>query len=145
MTRYIDANVLLEQISKKKCEVGKTRYIDGFNDGLMRVRSMISTAPTADVVPKSEVAKEFTCFVGDPHNVEHCPYLDEIENAKAEVAREIIGEIKSFLDKHTFWVKPKLSIDTLHIDKVKEYHLSAYEINKFLYELVKKYTEAKND
>lgn len=42
---------------------------------------------------KSEVAKEFTCFVGDPHKVEYCPYLDEIEKAKFEVAREIFGEI----------------------------------------------------
>ena len=57
MARYIDADSLLEQISKKKCEVGKVRYLDGFNDGLMRVRSMISTAPTADVVPKSEVVR----------------------------------------------------------------------------------------
>lgn len=55
MARYIDADSLLEQISKKKCEVGKIRYLDGFNDGLMRVRSIISAAPTADVVPKSEV------------------------------------------------------------------------------------------
>ena len=50
--------------------------------------------PTADVVPKSEVAKEFTCFVGDPHKVDHCPYIDEIEKAKIEVAREIFEEIE---------------------------------------------------
>ena len=46
---------------------------------------MIEGLPSADVVPKSEVAKEFTCFVGDPHKVDHCPYLDEIEKAKTEV------------------------------------------------------------
>lgn len=46
---------------------------------------MIEDLPSADVVPKSEVAKEFTCFVGDPHKVDHCPYLDEIEKAKTEV------------------------------------------------------------
>ena len=53
----------------------------------------IKDAPTVDVVPRNEVAKEFTCFGGDPHKVEHCPYLDEIEKAKAEVAREIINDL----------------------------------------------------
>ena len=51
----------------------------------------------ADVVPKSEVAKEFTCFVGDPHKVERCPYLDEIEKAKSEVER-LQTEIETLKD-----------------------------------------------
>ena len=62
--------------------------------GLDRAETAIDMMPTADVAPKSEVAKEFTCFVGDPHKVEHCPYLDEIEKAKAEVAMEIFEEIE---------------------------------------------------
>ena len=37
---------------------------------------------------KGEVAKEFTCFVGDPHKVEHCPYLEELKTAKAEAYKE---------------------------------------------------------
>ena len=37
---------------------------------------------------RADVAKEFTCFVGEPHKVEHCPYLDELETAKAEAIKE---------------------------------------------------------
>ena len=55
MARYIDAEALLEQVIKKKSEVGQARYTDGFNDAILRVRSMISAAATADVVPRSEV------------------------------------------------------------------------------------------
>ena len=67
-----------------------------------------------------EVAKEFTCFVGDPHKVEHCPYLDEIEKAKAEVAREIFEEIEKRVRFEAY------DLDDLVID---------------LAELKKKYTE----
>ena len=67
----------------------------------MAFQSDIDELPTADVAPKSEVAKEFTCFVGDPHKVEHCPYLDEIEKAKAEVAREIFEEIGQIKREYT--------------------------------------------
>lgn len=34
------------------------------------------------------IGKEFTCFVGNPHKVEHCPYLEELEAAKAEAVKE---------------------------------------------------------
>ena len=37
---------------------------------------------------EEEVGKEFTCFVGDPHKVEHCPYLEELETAKTEAYKE---------------------------------------------------------
>lgn len=50
MSRYIDADILMEQVTKKKPEVAKVRYTEGFNDAIMRVRSMIHSAPTADVV-----------------------------------------------------------------------------------------------
>lgn len=50
MSRYIDADILLAQVIKKKPETAKVRWTEGFNDAIMRVRSMIVTAPTADVV-----------------------------------------------------------------------------------------------
>ncbi len=49
-SRYIDADILMEQVTKKKPEVAKVRYTEGFNDAIMRVRSMIHSAPAADVV-----------------------------------------------------------------------------------------------
>ena len=67
------------------------------NNIICEMIEQIFAISTADVVPKSEVAKEFTCFVGDPHKVERCPYLDEIEKAKTEFAREIFEEIEKIL------------------------------------------------
>lgn len=46
MGRAIDADKLLEQLQKKKCGPANKRYTEGFNDCLMRVRSMIHSAPT---------------------------------------------------------------------------------------------------
>ena len=48
---YIERGVLLEQLNKKKAETGKMRYTEGFNDAIMRVRSMVNSASTADVAP----------------------------------------------------------------------------------------------
>lgn len=48
---------------------------------------------------KGEVAKEFTCFVGDPHKVEHCPYLEELKTAKAEAYKECIEKVKENSNK----------------------------------------------
>ena len=46
MARAIDADKLLEQLQKKKCGPANKRYTEGFNDCLMRVRSMVHSAPT---------------------------------------------------------------------------------------------------
>ena len=40
------------------------------------------------------IGKEFTCFVGNPHKVEHCPYLEELETAKAEAIKEFAERLK---------------------------------------------------
>ena len=34
---------------------------------------------------KKEVAKEFTCFVGEAHKVDGCPYLDELKKAYEKI------------------------------------------------------------
>ncbi len=49
--RLIDANALMERLERKKCEPAKIRYTEGFNDALMRFRSMVHAAPTIDAVP----------------------------------------------------------------------------------------------
>ena len=51
MSRYIDADALMERLERKKCEPAKVRYTEGFNDALMRFRSMVHGAPTVDAVP----------------------------------------------------------------------------------------------
>lgn len=43
---------------------------------------------------KADIGKEFTCFVGDPHKVEHCPYLEQLETAKAEAYKKFAEKLK---------------------------------------------------
>lgn len=49
--RYIDANALQARLERKKAGISNQRYTEGWNDCMMRVKSMVSKAPTADVAP----------------------------------------------------------------------------------------------
>lgn len=49
--RRIDADALMGRLEKKRSETGNQRYTEGFNDALMRFRSMIHSAPTIDAEP----------------------------------------------------------------------------------------------
>lgn len=51
MSRCIDADVLQAQLERKKPGIANKRYTEGWNDCMMRVKSMVSTAPTIDTVP----------------------------------------------------------------------------------------------
>ena len=51
MPRYIDADALQLQLQKKKPGAANGRYTDGFNDALLRFKSMVHSAKTIDVVP----------------------------------------------------------------------------------------------
>lgn len=51
MARLIDADDLMACVIRKHSEVGKIRYTEGFNDAILRVRSMIHSAKTIDAVP----------------------------------------------------------------------------------------------
>ena len=51
MPRYIDADALQAQLELKKAGVANQRYTEGWNDCMMRVKSMVSTAPTIDTMP----------------------------------------------------------------------------------------------
>ena len=136
--RYIDADALIKKI-----------YPMGIGDGkytinAKAVKLAIDNAPTADVVPKSEVAKEFTCFVGDPHKVDHCPYLDEIEKAKTEVAREIFEEVENEINNeltNNKKVLPQVEISNVLWNRVSG-RINAFQgILEFIAELKKKYIE----
>ena len=71
MARYIDADALTEHIQKLK--VGTDDWFGmGIARGIERAETAIQMQPTADVVPKSEVAREIFAeieeikFVGNP-------------------------------------------------------------------------------
>lgn len=49
--RPIDADALIAQVSRKKSGVADKRYTEGFNDAIMRFRSMIHSSSTLDVTP----------------------------------------------------------------------------------------------
>lgn len=51
MAEYIDANALQAQLERKKVGIANQRYTEGWNDCMMRVKSMVSKAPAADVAP----------------------------------------------------------------------------------------------
>lgn len=46
MPRYIDADDLMNRLDRKKAGPHDRKYTEGFNDALMRFRSMVSTEPT---------------------------------------------------------------------------------------------------
>ena len=50
--RAIDADALMERLNRKKAGPANQRYTEGFNDCLMRVRSMVHSAPT--LTPQNE-------------------------------------------------------------------------------------------
>lgn len=53
MAEYIDRDQLQTALARKKSGPANGRYTEGWNDCLMRVKSMVSTAPAADVAPVS--------------------------------------------------------------------------------------------
>ncbi len=44
--RLIDADALQERLKKKKPDPAAPRYVEGFNDALLRFKSMVHSAPT---------------------------------------------------------------------------------------------------
>ena len=46
MARPIDADKLMEGLNRKKAGPHDRKYTEGFNDALMRFRSMVHSAPT---------------------------------------------------------------------------------------------------
>lgn len=46
MPRYIDADELMNGLNRKKAGPHDRKYTEGFNDALMRFRSMVHSAPT---------------------------------------------------------------------------------------------------
>jgi hypothetical protein len=87
MARYIDADALYKKLypldlaDKRKYTINAKAVADA-----------IANIPTADVVPKSEFNKTIAEWA-----YLHADVLNKLENAKAEVAREIFEEIEKLL------------------------------------------------
>ena len=74
---------------------------------------------------EKEVAKEFTCFVGDPHKVEHCPYLEELEKVRAENER-LKETIDSFIEIVKLYSEIKAEAYKEFAERLKEYGYGRY-------------------
>ena len=74
--RLIDADALLRQVIKKKSEIAQARYTEGFNDAILRVRSMIHSAPTIE--SKASEGRWKGAGMGDYR----CSLCDGIVNGK---------------------------------------------------------------
>lgn len=48
---YIEREAFQAALRKKKAGVANKRYTEGWNDCLMRIKSMVSNFPAADVAP----------------------------------------------------------------------------------------------
>lgn len=51
MTEYIEREALQTALMRKRCGVANQRYTEGWNDCLLRVKSMVSKAHAIDVAP----------------------------------------------------------------------------------------------
>ena len=49
--RYIDADALQARLERKKAGIANQRYTEGWNDCMMRVKSMVSKSSTINVAP----------------------------------------------------------------------------------------------
>lgn len=73
MAEYIDSGALQAALVRKQRGAANQRYTEGWNDCLLRVKSMVSKAPAADVA--SVVHAEWVvCGDGDnvPWMCSHC-------------------------------------------------------------------------
>lgn len=109
MARYIDADALIERILKLKVATDDM-YGMGIARGIERAETAIQMQPTADVAPKSEVAREIEAFgekVGKIYNhyvFEDTDYADDdvaieaVINALTEVLNELADLNKKFTE-----------------------------------------------
>lgn len=51
MAKYLDSGAFQAALVRKQCGPANQRYTEGWNDCLLRVKSMVSKAPAADVAP----------------------------------------------------------------------------------------------
>ena len=123
MARYIDADELRRRVKEKTNPYGKPTL--DYESGV-KVLNMIDNAPTADVVPKSEVLLASDDAIRKLLEL-HAYSNEQYEKIKTEVAREIFEEIEGTL------------IDSKYIPDCAKF----IDMDRFA-ELKKKYTEEVN-
>jgi hypothetical protein len=124
MPRYIDA----DHIDYTVTMVGRDEYA---GHRAVAFESDIDAMPTADVVPRAEVDSLHHLLKDAWKRIEELDELcGELQNAKAEVAKEIFAEIDKVYDE-CIYINPLTNIGSLQVIKFEQ----------MLAELKKKYTE----
>lgn len=54
MSKYIDREAFQAALVRKQCGAANRRYTEGWNDCLLRVKSMVSKFPPAEITPNYE-------------------------------------------------------------------------------------------
>lgn len=75
MAEYIEKGALQASLLRKKRGVANGRYTEGWNDCLMRIKSIVSCFPTADVAPvvRCKDCKHFDRTEFDCKGFKICP------------------------------------------------------------------------
>lgn len=88
--RPIDADALMGRLSRKKSELAAERYTAGFNDCLLRVRSMVHSAPTVTAAP-DELYKNAVDRLGEFGQL----FLDYEGDPRGPAGRPAVGGLKA--------------------------------------------------
>lgn len=79
MAKYIDSGAFQAALVRKQCGPVNQRYTDGWNDCLLRVKSMVSKAPAPDVAPVVHGRWIKDDFLSDDvNNAEKCSQCGEL-------------------------------------------------------------------
>lgn len=141
MAEYIDREVakkMLDEyrISRTMSMYGDMDLLTEWREGVKCSMKKLDEVPTADVAPRSEVARLEQEIETLKDNNEHLAVM--LMEAKAEVAREIFEEIDNILYRFAY---PSLTaIGTINVINAEGYHLRTRDYA----ELKKKYTENEN-
>ena len=117
--RAIDADALQKQLTKKKPGPANARYTEGFNDALLRFKSMIHSAPPIEPRKKGKwinirhdnIAECDQCGITGRAWMNFCFDCGADMRTPVETARDIVHEA---ID-NSVWVD---AIDTAKIHKV---------------------------
>jgi hypothetical protein len=147
MARYIDADALLEALKSRRLIFEESTSVEeAIAEQVSVFEEVIEEAPTADVVPKSEVdnwyhlyhsikeeLKQEKMYHRETENL--CDrYCIESQQAKKQVAREIYVEIEKIIRSHEITVG-------LTFDDYEGAATAIARISKKIAEFMMEYTE----
>lgn len=114
MARYIDADVLKEELKLLTVFVtgmlcGKTHLTEVVTEYKKSLFKLIDEQPDADVVPRSEVARELNAFAGKVGRIYNHYVFEDTDYAEDDVAieavinalTEVLNDLSDLCQKYT--------------------------------------------